>query len=255
MGAQIIPFDFETKAVRVVMIEDAPVFIASDACRGLEIDNHRDAIAGLDDDERVSVLVDTLGGQQTMTAVTESGLYALIMTSRKPAAKRFRKWVTAEVLPAIRRDGFYGIGSEDRADLAAKRAHHAALPEAARAKAAVKVAALQQIAALLNEGERLTRAVKAAAEASRCCERSVWSYYNTVYMANGSDRASWGEVAVPQEGDAVLMAQGALPCHVGVWLDLGGVLHAVTGAGGVFTPLGRLRDMGYRVVGYYRRVA
>lgn len=64
--------------------------------------------SSLDDDERGSVIVDTLGGPQEVGAVTESGLYALIFRSRKPAAVRFRKWVTSEVLPTIRSTGGYG---------------------------------------------------------------------------------------------------------------------------------------------------
>ena len=67
----LIPFDFETNAMRVVMEADAPVFVAHDVCRALAISKYRDAIARLDEDERVSVIVDTLGGRQTMTAVTE----------------------------------------------------------------------------------------------------------------------------------------------------------------------------------------
>ncbi|MCX7301339.1 MAG: BRO family protein [Rhodobacterales bacterium] len=105
MSAALIPFDFESHAVRTVMIDGLPCFVGVDVCRAIEIGKPSNAMARLDDDERVPVVVDTLGGKQTMTGVTESGLYALILTSRKPAAKRFRKWVTSEVIPAIRRDG------------------------------------------------------------------------------------------------------------------------------------------------------
>lgn len=71
----------------------------------------------------------------------------------------------------------------------------------------------------------------------------------------GGERARWQEVPHACEGDAVLMAKGTRPCHVGVWIDLGGVLHCVEGAGGLFTPNGRLGDLGYRAVGIYRRRA
>ncbi len=70
-----------------------------------------------------------------------------------------------------------------------------------------------------------------------------------------AERRGWREVADPVEGDAVLMAKGARPCHVGVRLSLGGTLHCVEGAGAIFTPDGRLADLGYRVVGHYRRIA
>lgn len=77
-------------------------------------------------------------------------------------------------------------------------------------------------------------------------------------LEQSAERRGWAEVAVPAEGDAVLMAKGARPCHVGLWLDFGlgtgGVLHCVEGAGAIFTPNGRLADLGYRVVGIYRRV-
>jgi cell wall-associated NlpC family hydrolase len=70
--------------------------------------------------------------------------------------------------------------------------------------------------------------------------------------AAASSFIGWIEVADPREGDAVLMAMGRHPCHVGIYVDGGRVLHAVEGAGAVCTPLGRLRDMGYRAVGYWR---
>lgn len=104
---QIKIFDFEDHAVRTVIRDVEPWFVAADVCRVLDIANPRDAVSRLDDDERGVVTADTLGGKQEMTIVSESGLYALIFTSRKEAAKRFRKWVTSEVLPAIRRTGSY----------------------------------------------------------------------------------------------------------------------------------------------------
>lgn len=100
---------FEEKAVRIIIDASQPLFVAKDVCEVLGISKYRDVVAKLEDDERVSTIVDTLGGKQEMTAITESGLYALIFKSDKPEAKRFRKWVTAEVLPAIRRSGGYGV--------------------------------------------------------------------------------------------------------------------------------------------------
>lgn len=110
MTAAIIPFDFEEQAVRVVMRDDAPWFVAADVCRVLEIGNPRDALSRLEDDEKDGVgITDTIGRNQITNVINESGLYALILTSRKPAAKRFRKWVTAEVLPALRTQGRYEL--------------------------------------------------------------------------------------------------------------------------------------------------
>jgi hypothetical protein len=72
-------------------------------------------------------------------------------------------------------------------------------------------------------------------------------------LAGDPERLFWRTVTNPQEGDAVLMAKGQYPCHVGVCVAPQGVLHSVEGAGGLFTPLGRLAGMGYHIVGFYRR--
>jgi len=97
MSAEIIPFDFEENAVRVVLRDGEPWFVAVDVCRVLDISNPRDAVARLDDDEKADVgITDASGTQRRETnIISESGLYSLIFTSRKPEARRFRKWVTA----------------------------------------------------------------------------------------------------------------------------------------------------------------
>jgi anti-repressor protein len=100
-------FNFDNQQVRVSEGEDGLWFVASDVCAVLDISKHRDALARLDTDERGSVIVDTPGGEQLTGAVNESGLYSLIMSSRKPEAKKFKKWVTSEVLPQIRKTGSY----------------------------------------------------------------------------------------------------------------------------------------------------
>ena len=107
-GLQVFNFnEKESTPIRVQVINNEPWFVAKDVCQVLGIEKYRDAISRLDEDERGSVLVDTLGGKQQFTATNESGLYHLIFQSRKPEAKRFRKWVTSEVLPAIRKTGRY----------------------------------------------------------------------------------------------------------------------------------------------------
>lgn len=112
----VIPFDFSGQAIRVVERQDDPWFLAHDICQVLGTAS-RDVRKIVDDDE-----VDTIhlseGGRGALI-VSESGLYHLIFKSRKPAAKRFRKWVTGEVLPAIRRTGKYAIAEPvDPADAA-----------------------------------------------------------------------------------------------------------------------------------------
>lgn len=94
-------------------VKGNPLFVAKDVCDILGISKYRDAILRLDEDERGSVRVDTLGGAQEMGAITESGFYTLVMRSDKPEAKPFRKWVTSEVLPSIRKSGGYIADPED----------------------------------------------------------------------------------------------------------------------------------------------
>lgn len=93
--------------IRTIKQGDEILFIAVDVCKALEIKNTRDAISRLDDDEKGIVLTDTLGGRQTLNVVNEYGLYNLVLSSRKPEAKAFKRWVTHEVLPAIRKTGSY----------------------------------------------------------------------------------------------------------------------------------------------------
>ncbi|PHJ69118.1 hypothetical protein VF14_02980 [Nostoc linckia z18] len=102
-------FQFESKEVRFVGTALDPWWVAADVCAVLDIRNSRDAIARLDEDEKGVGNIDTPGGSQEMTIINESGLYSLILTSRKPQAKRFKKWMTSEVLPSIRKTGKYKL--------------------------------------------------------------------------------------------------------------------------------------------------
>lgn len=105
-------FTYNSAQVRTIEQNGEPWFVAKDVCEILSISKYRDAVARLDEDERGSVRVDTLGGEQEMAAVNESGLYTLILRSDKPEAKPFRKWVTADVLPAIRKTGSYNAANK-----------------------------------------------------------------------------------------------------------------------------------------------
>lgn len=108
MSKELQVFSFEEKKVRVVMVEGTPWWSTKDVCGILEHSNHKVAIQALDGDEvRKVYLTDSLGRKQKTNVVSESGLYALIMRSNKPEAKRFRKWVTSEVLPQLRKTGEY----------------------------------------------------------------------------------------------------------------------------------------------------
>lgn len=97
---------FEGFSVRHVFT-DEPVWIGRDVCDAVGITKYRDALAQLDGDERVSVVVDTLGGPQRMAAVTEAGVWSLLLISRSPKVQPFKRWLTHEVLPSIRKTGRY----------------------------------------------------------------------------------------------------------------------------------------------------
>ena len=102
---------FENHPIRILGTTDKPLFVASDACKAWGIANNRDAALVLDPDQTASVAItDTSSSSRksiTVLCVTESGLYELAFKSRKPAAKRFRRWITDEVLPSIRKTGTY----------------------------------------------------------------------------------------------------------------------------------------------------
>ena len=118
---EIIPFSFEGAEIRTVYRNDDPWFVAMDICEALGIANSRDAMDRLDDDEKDEVgLSDAIGRKQEMTVINESGLYILILRSRnavKPGTlqHRFRKWVTSEVLPTIRKTSLYDAGTSEAA--------------------------------------------------------------------------------------------------------------------------------------------
>lgn len=111
--AQVIPFRFDAREVRTLLIDDQPWFVASDVSIALEYSEASAMTRHLDDDEKGLSIVQTLGGDQEMLVINESGLYSAILRSRKTEAKRFKKWVTAEVLPAIRKHGRY-VDSDSR---------------------------------------------------------------------------------------------------------------------------------------------
>lgn len=127
---EVTVFNFNGQGqVRIVVRDGEPWFVAKDICDILDINNHRDAVANLDDDEKtvirlwwngnsttcVNIVGSTDGiisdirtaSNSNVNIVNESGLYALVFKSRKPEAQAFRKWVTSEVLPTIRKTGRY----------------------------------------------------------------------------------------------------------------------------------------------------
>lgn len=104
----LILFQFESKQVRTLRDDKGdPWFVLEDVCTALEIKNPRNVTARLDEDQKGVHAMDTLGGSQQVTIINESGLYEAIIRSDKPEARKFRKWVTSEVLPSIRKHGGY----------------------------------------------------------------------------------------------------------------------------------------------------
>lgn len=104
--------------ISVISVAGSPWFNAAEVCRAIGITNHRDAVRKLDDDEKGVGSTDTLGGEQETIIISESGLYTLILRCRDAVTPgtipyRFRKWVTAEVLPAIRQTGKYSVGKPE----------------------------------------------------------------------------------------------------------------------------------------------
>lgn len=93
--------------IRGGLIDNEPYFVAKDVCEALGLGNVSQAISRLDDDEKGIYKIDTLRGEQNLLHINESGLYSLVLTSNKPEAKAFKKWVTSEVLPSIRKHGIY----------------------------------------------------------------------------------------------------------------------------------------------------
>lgn len=118
MTGGIVPFDFEGRSVRMIERNEAQWWVLADVCRAMDIANPRDVAARLDDDERDAVdIADAIGRQQSTTIITEPGLYAVILQSRKPIARRFDRWVRHEVLPTIRKTGRYATQFEGAAIL------------------------------------------------------------------------------------------------------------------------------------------
>lgn len=101
--------DFGT--VRVVEQDDTPWFVLKDVCDAIDIGNSRMVFDRLDNDEKGVSQIDTPGGIQSMNVINESGLYNVILRSDKPGAKKFKRWITHEVLPALRKTGSYSVSA------------------------------------------------------------------------------------------------------------------------------------------------
>ena len=104
-----ITFQYESLKVRTITFGNEPWFVAKDVCAILGLSDVSMSLSRLDPDEKGTSSIGTPGGTQQLSTINESGLYSLILTSRKPEAKAFKKWITSEVLPSIRRTGSYSL--------------------------------------------------------------------------------------------------------------------------------------------------
>jgi prophage antirepressor-like protein len=111
-------FAFEGYPIRVLVINSEPWFVAKEVCDALGIANSRQALTRLDDDEKDTVtLNDGIAGNPNKAIVSESGLYALVLSSKKESGAPFRRWVRKEVLPSIRKTGSYTLDQQSSDDL------------------------------------------------------------------------------------------------------------------------------------------
>jgi prophage antirepressor-like protein len=131
------------QTIRTVTVNGEPWFVAADVCRILEIGRTHDAVRGLDGDEKGTDTIRTPGGEQQVSIVSEAGLWSLMLRSRKPEARAFRRWITHEVIPAIRRTGTYAAPAISKRELARMIIAEADRADAAEARAAELVPAAE----------------------------------------------------------------------------------------------------------------
>lgn len=214
--AKVFTFNENNKPIRVELVDGEPWFVAKDVCDALTIGNSRDAIGRLDDDEKGVSVVATPSGEQQMNIVNESGLYNLIFQSRKPEAKKFRKWVTSEVLPSIRKTGRYEVGQSASGGSAVARhprrsrnekvnaelmnllwlIGESLLPGEQKAVALELGVSRQTVYSVLNgysRNARVLMALYSRAKANRACGML---YYEPKVMAERLVAADGGEVVV-----------------------------------------------------------
>lgn len=143
--------------IRTLIMDNEPWFVGRDVAEILGYSNSRDALAKrVDEEDKGVAKCDTLGGMQDLTIINESGLYSLILSSKLPNAKKFKHWVTSEVLPSIRKNGIYATENIinqilENPDLGIEMFTKLKEERAARAKAE------QQAALLQNENDLLTQ--------------------------------------------------------------------------------------------------
>lgn len=195
---QLFEFESSEFRVRTQLVDGEPVFVGQDVCAAVGLSNYRNALAQLESDERVSLAVDTLGGTQKMVGVTEAGVWSLAMMSRSPSVKSFKRWLTHDVLPQIRKTGSYGTPQLD-------------------------VRNLDHLSLMLDAGKAaLNRAVAAEAKVAELAPAAA---HAEVFRAAEGLR-SIGDVANDFKTHAIEAFPGVKVTHQMIW-DHAGLCHLV----------------------------
>ena len=203
-------FEYGESKVRVVIKNGEPWFVARDICDILKHTNSRVAVDRLDDDEKGVSKVYTPGGLQEMTVVSESGLYTLVLTSNLPEAKRFKKWVTSEVLPQIRKTGTYISQAQSIEDLIIMQAQamkqlRGQVEEVATATKTLthRVESLDLIDIKGTPRQRLNAMIRKYAHQNKILFKQGWrdfvTAYNTAYNTNLNLRKTLKEATLSRE--------------------------------------------------------
>lgn len=193
----LIPFSTSEYDIRVIMIDGEPWFVAKDVCDALDIVNVSQAASQLDEDERGVSITDTPSGQQNVVIISESGLYSLILRSRKPEAKAFKRWITHEVLPTIRKTGGAYIAPGSQIDLDLANDPDAALDKLIEVAKIAKETRAQLVAteAARVEAERYAQLMQRPAEAwlNLAEARGDYSVNDASHMLNADPSITTGE--------------------------------------------------------------
>lgn len=234
--SNLIPFAFDGKPIRVTDRDGNPWFVAADVCRMLELKGDPGQhTRHLDDDEKGLIIIQTLGGPQKAAIVSESGLYALGFKSRKPEAKRLRKWVTSEILPSIRKTGGYGkpqINVRDPAQSAAITAQYQEWVAELQAELAVvkpKAALLDELANRPGSFSREQASKwlrRSAREITTAMKELKWIYQRPGEDALGTASAekdgyiTHAPVEKPHTGEIYLQVRLTMKGLIGVGMSL-----------------------------------
>jgi prophage antirepressor-like protein len=211
---EVFQFPATGQQIRMVLRDEEPWFIGRDACAVLALAKPENSLALLDEDEKDTHTVGTPGGPQVVTVINESGLYSLILRSRKKEAKTFKRWITHEVLPSIRKTGTYGVARlspRELAQLVIEEADRADRAEALNTQQAKELESARPQVAYVSKFVRATddvSTVKAFGAQVGMSEKEIREYLltcNVIYRkecwrttSKGNRERVWQWVARPK---------------------------------------------------------